>query len=469
MTETPEVRAQRFAERAARWREMRKFGELAKPRAILWGIGDSVPSELEGLFPTIAATDDMGSVEESEFQVLIMFGGAIAATSVMLHVLGFGSINFSWPHIDRDKFKLYPVAFTGTTASKQLGIPPDVPDAIHEVASKYLIPELLKNQKNQVLGWEGLKPKSPWGDAGGGAMTGGISIPPEKPPPELHDIIEPFVETKGGEILAGRFRRMGDRAECWCFPELDIEQAARWIEVALAEWSDQDPLGFPVLSDWHLEPEWRTPTEDALEDQLGQIRSDRKAALEKFDAAEAAVQPKLEAARVKGQRDRLLLTGSGTDLSRSVQTLLESFGFRVTDADAKGIPGDLLEDLQIEDPSVDGWVALAEVTGLGKGAKVGDLGRFPRRMKRFNEKEGRIPDALWYIVNQHRGQNPSVRPPALHANQPELEDFAEGGGLVIDTSDLFRLWKAVGKGTLSAEAAREILRSSTGRLSFKME
>lgn len=216
-------------------------------------------------------------------------------------------------------------------------------------------------------------------------------------------------------------------------------------------------------------PEWRTPSEDDLEDQLEKIRSDRKRALEKFDAAEAALQRQLEAARLKGRRDRVLLTGSGTDLAQRVQTCLESFGFRVTDADAKGTPGDLLEDLQIEDPVVDGWVALAEVTGLSKGAKVGDLGRFPRRIKRFSEKEGRIPDALWYIVNQHRGQNPSGRPPALHANQPELEDFAEGGGLVIDTSDLFRLWKAVGKGTLSAKAARETLRSSTGRFSFTMQ
>lgn len=297
-------------------------------------------------------------------------------------------------------------------------------------------------------------------------MAGGISIPPEKPPPELHDIIEPFVITKGGEILAGRFRRMGDRAECWCFPYLEIGQAARWIEVALGEWSDQDPLRFPVVSDWQLEPEWRTPSEDELEDQLEQIHLDRKRALEKFDAAEAALQPQLEAARARGQRDRILLTGSGTDLARCVRTCLESFGFRVRDADAKGTPGDLLEDLQIEDPSVDGWVALAEVTGLSKGAKVGDLGRFTRRVVRFAQKESREPDALWYVVSQYRRQNPSVRPPALHANQPELEHFEQAGGLVIDTSDLFRLWKAVGKGTLSAAAARETLRSSTGRFLF---
>ncbi|MFI5541570.1 hypothetical protein ACIA5H_34825 [Nocardia sp. NPDC051900] len=43
-----------------------------------------------------------------------------------------------------------------------------------------------------------------------------------------------------------------------------------------------------------------------------------------------------------------------------------------------------------------------------------------------------------------------------------MEVFADGGGLVIDTRDLFLLDKAVAAGQVSAEEARGLLMGSVG-------
>jgi len=59
-----------------------------------------------------------------------------------------------------------------------------------------------------------------------------------------------------------------------------------------------------------------------------------------------------------------LLTAQGDPLVTSVIRALKELGFEVTDVDATVAAGGLrLEDLQVRDPSVPGWAALAEVKG----------------------------------------------------------------------------------------------------------
>jgi hypothetical protein len=45
----------------------------------------------------------------------------------------------------------------------------------------------------------------------------------------------------------------------------------------------------------------------------------------------------------------------------------------------------------------------------------------------------------------------------------ELETFGDGGGLVIDTKDLFRLRMCVRRGDITVEQARAKLRGSENR------
>jgi hypothetical protein len=88
-----------------------------------------------------------------------------------------------------------------------------------------------------------------------------------------------------------------------------------------------------------------------------------------------------------------------------------------------------------------------------------------KAVETFILREGRAPDARWYVVNQSYLTPPSQRQPPLRGS-PDVESFAVMGGLVIDTRDLFRLREAVRARELTAEAARESLRSTKGVYSY---
>src|SRR6202022_4577796 len=55
------------------------------------------------------------------------------------------------------------------------------------------------------------------------------------------------------------------------------------------------------------------------------------------------------------------------------------------------------------------------------------------------------------------------RPPALMSKPNELALFAEDGGVVLDSVELFKLWKAVEGETLVPAEARRLLIDATRR------
>jgi hypothetical protein len=143
-------------------------------------------------------------------------------------------------------------------------------------------------------------------------------------------------------------------------------------------------------------------------------------------------------------------------------------GFRVVDVDEEiSKEGDRREDLRIIDPDDAEWTALAEVRGYTKGAQLNDLLRLARFVSRYIRDESREPDAVWYVVNHFLGMNPSLRPAPLESNVAEVETFGEGGGLVIDTRDLFRLRMRVRRGETTPAEARALLRGARRRLELK--
>jgi hypothetical protein len=87
-------------------------------------------------------------------------------------------------------------------------------------------------------------------------------------------------------------------------------------------------------------------------------------------------------------------------------------------------------------------------------------GRF---RSRFQQDEGRRPDACWLIVNHFMELDPDLRERVLQSRQPEVDEFASDGGLVVDSVQLFRLFGVVAAGTLDASTARTALRTSVGR------
>jgi hypothetical protein len=128
---------------------------------------------------------------------------------------------------------------------------------------------------------------------------------------------------------------------------------------------------------------------------------------------------------------------------------------------------DRREDLQLTAPEAPDWLALVEVRGYRRGAQVNDLMRLERFRTRYVRENATEPKAIWYVVNQFFENDPSTRPPILQGNNAELATLGDGGGVAIDTADLFLLWMAVKEGRLTAEEARSRLVETQGRFTFE--
>jgi hypothetical protein len=79
-------------------------------------------------------------------------------------------------------------------------------------------------------------------------------------------------------------------------------------------------------------------------------------------------------------------------------------------------------------------------------------------------RTGVLPTTRWYVVNQFLNTDPDTRRRPLAGSEDDLAVFAEDGGLVIDTRDLFLLARRVDDGEMSTSAARLLLRRAAGVL-----
>lgn len=287
-------------------------------------------------------------------------------------------------------------------------------------------------------------------------------------------LIRPFLETRSGYPLAGSFPREGGLAECWCLPEYVKDDMPVWLEAAIQEWCKVRPDTFPPspLVAWVKRPEWQTPSEKQRANEYAAMRArhtkERMELQAQQRTQEEASLADLEAIKQEADRnERILLSGAGDALVQITATCLSDLGFDVKRMDElRTNKADLLEDLQILDPNVPGWITLVEIRGYTGGAKVNDLLRLQRFRRRYLRDTKQDADAVWYIVNQLIGQDPSTRQPILASNQADLDAFAEDGGLAIDTAELFRLWIAVRDGRIDRTQAHTILRQAVGRLSL---
>lgn len=90
-----------------------------------------------------------------------------------------------------------------------------------------------------------------------------------------------------------------------------------------------------------------------------------------------------------------------------------------------------------------------------------------RFRERFFVDHQRFPERSWFIVNTFLQVDPSVRRKPLNENTDEVETFAESGGLVLSTTALFQMIRAVKSGKLSREDARSTLRNKVGVFDFQ--
>lgn len=274
-----------------------------------------------------------------------------------------------------------------------------------------------------------------------------------------------------GLCLAGILESTDDTSESesvFWLPDIARSCLADWVRVAFAHWRAQNPDAFPETAEWHASDAWSAPAE-----------LDARAHLRAFDAEETAraaqaadrrrqLVNQLDSVGAAGESWRSLISSTGDELVEAVKVTLEGFGFAVLDADAlQEHKGKKREDLRVSDGD---WVALVEVKGYVGAAKSNDLQQLSSAAIAYAAAEGRAPDALWYVVNSFRNDDPSQRPRALDNRDDDLDGFAEhhGGGL-IDTRDLFALRQNVVLSRVSGDDARALLKAMTGRFVVRNE
>jgi len=233
---------------------------------------------------------------------------------------------------------------------------------------------------------------------------------------------------------------------------------------------ETDPERFPGAPDWQSQAEWGTPEirrAAATLDGLADERTEVMTALAKREAQAARV---LESAvRAGADGAQRALTRDGDELVDAVAGLLRDLGFVVDEMDEHHDQktGAKLEDLRATDPDVPGWVALVEVKGYTRGAKVNDVAQIiGRPSMAFAIDQRRPPDAVWHIVNTWRETDPSTRPIAI-PNDNDLSALTSAGGTLIDTRDLFTAWRAVHEGTATSTDVRGSLREALTRWTNK--
>lgn len=413
----------------------RLHGNDPRPWVLVYGVPEEseLGAAIGRLFPTVSFVDYETPVRFAEFDALVAVGNTPVGVAGRTHVIQFGGTPVArsrdWYVRLRDG------------AHARLFSTEGVSEDVVALADATLIP---------APGW----------------VYSVLRIDPLVPQPGPKPELEEFAREQGGHPLAGRMRRGADEkaGELWWLPE-GTERRDEWVACALRRWQGESPEHFPRAEAWRESDEWTTAPERAARDALdghGRFAEARVAELlaERDRLAAVLADAQLEA----DAGERVLLTGQGDALVRSVKAALEELGFRVQDSDELPEHASAKqEDLRITDSD---WTCLAEVKGYAKrAAKAGDLLQLGKAVEAYILRESRLPDARWYIVNQLLASPPDERPRPLQGS-PDLDAFEATGGLVVDTRDLFRIREAVRRGDLEAEVVRSLLRDARGVFAY---
>lgn len=449
-------------------------GRKPTPRVLVDVTDDELASGIEAMFETVhrlARPSELNDLRQAEWDVLITDRDTLRKSSsneqwrveshLFVLLLGWGP-NGSLSNVPSSLAppQSLPEAGEVTPESIQRALPYAEVTAVRTVAEEFRVPDL-GDPPLEGLVEQALLPLLKKCDRKSGLA---FKLPvlsgytPQRP-----DHFSAFLETTEPVALAGRLKRDRDEsAECWVLPD-GVGQPLEWVRVAVHRWQTIAPERFERLPGWERARPWLTAEEQRLEDELAAHDQKRHELLGQLDAERAALeQNRMDARQAAEAGARRLLTAKSTELVAAVSDALSELGFGVVDVDARRGPGDKLHDLEVTDPAEAGWTALVEVKGYQGGARVNDLLRFGRYRERFHDDHGRWPDACWYVVNQHAGQDPNGRPEVLHANRDERATFAEDGGLAMDTAALFALVRSVELGEVDRSEARQRLRATAG-------
>jgi len=447
---------------------MNKRVEGLRPRprvAIVGSFDDEVLNRLGRLFPTTWLAGDWGDLDDQvDFREvdLVVTG---PDTTVHVKSTGHGGGYLKNAHVisfSADIYYLpgpYPhtlVETEGAVTTEEYVLPP-LPLPFHRRR------EADFDGVSSVRGWTKLvlaydQPRGPmenieWVNSNETFMDGAIVLDHHEEHP-----------------LAVKYWRKDSGLGVACLPQPVFSQY-EWIELIAMDWAKSDRERFPGFGDWTKSPEWMLPEELALASQIDSLEDQRRVAVSQIDDEINRLSQELtRAGLAANQGRRQLLTACGNELVEEVASLFADIGFEVENVD------DILqadeprrEDLRLRIPNEDAgiWEAIVEVRGYAKSAgKTSDLSRLGRFADLYQQEKGRLPEKRVYIVNgQCEIHNPSHREEPLASAVDDVDVFAERGGVVISTIDLYRLAKCLDR--CDVTQARDSIKNAVGRWSFE--
>ena len=438
------------------------IGEPTHPQVLFTGFEDTDPgfAAMSALVPTarLLADGGMNDLRAVEWDIVVSRGTDVDAPDHM-HVLALGCERVGLAKTDRGGSIVF---YGGKQPSEILHVADDLPDAVRRLVVGELVPWLQAQPIRPFL-------MTSTGSGLYGMALVGFGRPAESStnPATLARTrrLVAFVRDADGNMIAGAFERYGS-GWCWALPYVP-ENPELWLAAALSDWHERTPARVPALPGWRARATWATPRETTLRADLAVLRGERQRLLTDLETRETALRSaEMAAIAAADAGPRRLLTAQGDKLVDAVTDALETLGYTVANIDneegATGQPK--VEDLRLSDPDEPGRTNITEVRGYTGGAKVGDLQRLARFATLYLLRTGALPTTRWYVVNQFINTDPDTRRRPLAGSEDDLSVFAEDGGLVIDTRDLFHLARRVDDGGMSTAAARALLRRATGVL-----
>lgn len=395
--------------------------------------GTALRKELDALGGTVTYVNSLGEVRQSDYSLLVCVGTPDERPDRRLKILQFLSdhyfgyvlryvgANYSGEYLTIDSGAMA-ARFTVGSAARGLGL------------ETLVNQELLKNVP-----------------AGGEYSV--INVPRA-----AHDSFQSLVHETEGKALAGILTN--ETGSQWWMLSPAVTSRHLWLRAALEHWRAQYPEDFPSAGQ-SLSERWKTQAELEAEANIAAFdveteRQLQQRELDRLGLVDASAAVTLTA----DTRERRLLYSQGDDLVAAVSEALTAIGFTVSDSDAVADANKTAkrEDLQVTLDAQPDWVALVEVKGYAKGgAKMNDLRQLAKAVAIYEHKNGRGPDAQWYVVNAMFDKAPDERPIPLESNPEDVQLFAQDGGLVVDTRQLFLLLKAVVAGNCTREEAQKSL------------
>ncbi|MET8430090.1 hypothetical protein [Nocardia sp. NPDC004860] len=416
------------------------YGEKDKPRALVYGIDEGAPAAavIKQYCPTVLHFNrESPRFRWESWDFLVSVGAPFADTSCLnqLFCIQFGGTPVGRKPVESVSFRANSPLFDDVMVPvAPVVIPAELDKKWSSLVKAELLPKLLADSVYRTV-------------------IHTFGLPEQMPRPT------PLVVDVDGHPIAFIYQPVVGPRECIYLPAEAADNIEPWLLAAFERWAAAEPSVFPSEPDWVSNPTWMTSAELAARANIEQRQATADAAIEQLQREIAEAESALHSARDAGDAGpRILLTGTGDELVHAVNEALQRLGFDVRDMDVD-LQGQKREDLRVSDGD---WTCVCEVKGYTTGGKPSDLAKLQRWVGFYTAENRKLPEAAWYVVNQFRERDPSVRKQLLWGHAEDVEVLKEQGATAIDTRSLFLLDKAVAAGELAAEDARALLRDSVG-------